>query len=54
MEKMEQEMPEESQNEMTGASSMEWECPACTFMNPNDVNLCQVCETPAPISAKQE
>lgn len=54
MEKMEHEVPEEREDEMNGASSMEWECPACTFMNPSDTNICQVCETPAPVAVKQE
>lgn len=54
MQKMQQELPEEREDQMDGSSAMEWTCIACTFQNPSDTNLCQVCQTPAPVVAKQE
>jgi hypothetical protein len=39
---------------MAGSSALEWQCSVCTFMNPSDTNVCQMCESPAPVSAKQE
>ena len=56
MEKMEQEVEEEANEEMNqdGGGGMQWICPACTLENPPDTNICLVCETPAPVVAKQE
>jgi len=49
-----EEIQEERQEEMNQAAILaEWECPACTFKNPHDANICQICETPAPVLAKQ-
>lgn len=31
-----------------------WICPACTFENSTALNLCDICQTPAPVIAKQE
>ena len=33
---------------------MMWVCPACTYENPAAFNLCEICQTPAPVAAKQE
>lgn len=33
---------------------MTWMCPACTFENPTAFNVCEMCQTPAPVAAKQE
>ena len=55
VEKMEQEVEEERQDEMNGGGAMlEWVCLSCTFQNPGDTNVCQICETPAPVIAKEE
>ena len=55
MEKMEQEVEEEREDEMNGGGGtmLEWDCPICTFQNPGDSNMCQMCESPAPVAAKQ-
>jgi hypothetical protein len=33
---------------------MTWICAACTYENPLAFNLCDICQTPAPVVAKQE
>lgn len=37
-----------------GGALLEWECGSCTFQNPGDTNVCQICETPAPVAVKEE
>ena len=37
-----------------GGGLLEWDCPFCTYHNPGDANTCQMCESPAPVAAKQE
>lgn len=33
---------------------MTWMCPVCTYQNPLNFNLCEMCQTPAPVAAKPE
>ena len=33
---------------------MTWICPACTFENPTAFNVCDMCQSAAPVIAKQE
>jgi len=28
-----------------------WSCPICTFINPAEVDMCQMCESPMPPGA---
>jgi RNase P protein component len=52
IEKIEQEEEEKQEEEEMGM--MTWVCAACTFENPAAFNLCEICQTPAPVAAKQE
>jgi hypothetical protein len=49
---MEQE--EEKQEEENDTGMMTWICPACTYENPLAFNLCEICQSPAPVAAKPE
>jgi hypothetical protein len=33
---------------------MTWICAACTYENPTALNICDICQTAAPVAAKQD
>jgi hypothetical protein len=52
IEKIEEE--EEKQDAEEEMGLMTWICAACTYENPTALNVCDICQTAAPVAAKQD